>query len=199
MKENEVYLISSEEIRKRVKDLGREISRDYRTRTPVFITLLKGAFVFLADLIRELTIPHEIDFITLSSYRNGSERSGLVEINNLIRKDMRGRDIILVDEIVDTGRTLSKLIDTIDLEEANSIKICTLLNKESGREINVPIDYIGFTIPDVFVIGYGLDFNEHFRHLTFITELTPDLEKISSTPERFSSVEKEIGKKRKII
>jgi len=194
-----VYCIRAEEIQERIKELGREISIDYHGTTPVFITLLKGAFIFLADLVRELSIPHEIDFITLSSYREGSQRSSIIEINNLVRNDIRDRDIIIVDEIVDTGRTLSRLIRSMNLEKANSLKVCTLLNKESGREVNIPLDYVGFSIPDVFVIGYGLDFKEHYRNLSFITELTPDLEKLCGKGDPRSLTEIELKNAEKII
>ncbi len=194
-----MYYIQADEIQERIKELGREISKDYRDTTPVFITLLKGAFIFLADLVRELSIPHEIDFITLSSYRDGYERSSIIEINNLVRKDIKDRDIIIVDEIVDTGRTLSRLIRSMNLDESNSLKVCTLLNKKSGREVNIPLDYVGFSIPDVFVIGYGLDFKEHYRNLSFITELTPDLEKLCGKGDPRSLTEIELKNAEKII
>lgn len=187
-----MYTISSDKIQMRVRELGLEISEDYKDSTPVFITLLKGAFIFLADLVRELTIPHEIDFITLSSYRNGLQRCKTIEINNLIRNNIEGRDIIVVDEIIDTGNTLSKLMNNLLDAGAKSIKICTLLDKQTTRQVEIPIDYKGFSIPDVFVIGYGLDFKEHFRHLSFIRELTSDLRDINEINEQFSKIEKEI-------
>jgi len=187
-----MYTISSDKIQMRVRELGLEISEDYKDSTPVFITLLKGAFIFLADLVRELTIPHEIDFITLSSYRNGLQRCKTIEINNLIRNNIEGRDIIVVDEIIDTGNTLSKLMNNLLDAGAKSIKICTLLDKQTSRQVEIPIDYKGFSIPDVFVIGYGLDFKEHFRHLSFIRELTSDLRDINEINEQFSKIEKEI-------
>ena len=177
-----MFNIPSDKIRTRVKELGFEISEDYKDSTPIFITLLKGAFIFMADLARELTIPHEIDFITLSSYRCGLQRSNLIEINNFIRNDLNERDIIIVDEIIDTGYTISKLMNDLLDTGVKSVKICTLLDKKSAREVEINIDYTGFMIPDVFVVGYGLDFKEHFRHLPFIRELTPDLRKIIKTP-----------------
>ncbi|MDZ7859404.1 MAG: hypoxanthine phosphoribosyltransferase [Candidatus Krumholzibacteriota bacterium] len=191
-----MYTISSDKIQMRVRELGLEISEDYKNSTPVFITLLKGAFIFLADLVRELTIPHEIDFITLSSYRNGLQRSKTIEINNLIRNNIEERDIIIVDEIIDTGNTLSKLMNNLLDAGAKSIKICTLLDKQTKREVEIPIDYKGFSIPDVFVIGYGLDFKEHFRHLSFIRELTSDLREMDGINEQFSKIEKEIKEQR---
>ncbi|MCD6379391.1 hypoxanthine phosphoribosyltransferase [bacterium] len=194
-----MYTISSHKIRTRVKELGSEISGDYEGSNPVFITLLKGAFIFMADLARELTIPHEIDFITFSSYRYGLQRNKLIEINNFIRNDINGRDIIIVDEIIDTGNTLSKLLNDLQGTGVRSIKVCTLLDKRSAREVEIPIDYTGFIIPDVFVIGYGLDFKEHFRHLSFIRELTPDLRKMGEIPEQLLEIESEIKEKEQRI
>jgi hypoxanthine phosphoribosyltransferase len=179
--------------------LGFEISEDYEGSNPVFITLLKGAFIFMADLARELTIPHEIDFITLSSYRDGLRRSKLIEINNFVRSDINGRDIIIVDEIIDTGNTLSQLLNDLQGNGVRSIKVCTLLDKKSAREIEIPIDYTGFIIPDLFVIGYGLDFKEHFRHLPFIRELTPDIRELEKIPEQLLEIERGIREKEQRI
>jgi hypoxanthine phosphoribosyltransferase len=194
-----MYTISSHKIRTRVRELGFEISEDYEGSNPVFITLLKGAFIFMADLARELTIPHEIDFITLSSYRDGLRRSKLIEINNFVRSDINGRDIIIVDEIIDTGNTLSQLLNDLQGNGVRSIKVCTLLDKKSAREIEIPIDYTGFIIPDLFVIGYGLDFKEHFRHLPFIRELTPDIRELEKIPEQLLEIERGIREKEQRI
>ncbi len=192
---NEMYTISSDKIQTRVKELGFEISEDYKNSAPLFIALLKGAFIFMADLVRALTIPHEIDFITLSSYRDGLQRGKTIEINNLIRNDIRGQDIIIVDEIIDTGNTLSKLLKNLLDTEVRSVKVCTLLDKPSAREVEIPIDYTGFIIPDIFVIGYGLDFKEHFRHLSFIRELTPDLREMEEISGQLLKIEKETKEK----
>lgn len=173
MKDYKLY-ISSEEIETKVRELAQQISVDYEGRKPLLITLLKGAFIFLSDLVRNLTIPHEIDFIALSSYREGSKRSGEVKIINTLSRTIEDRDVIIIDEIVDTGHTLSNLIKSIDFKSVRSIKICTLLDKRSCREVDIPIDYYGFRIPGVFVVGYGLDFMDHYRSLSYITELTPD-------------------------
>ncbi len=174
MTEYKLY-ISSEEIEEKVREMAQRISTEYEGRKPLLITLLKGAFIFLADLVRHLTIPHDIDFITLSSYRDGSKRSGEVKIFNTLSRNIEGRDIIIIDEIVDTGHTLSNLISNVDFGRARSIRICTLLDKRSCREVDIPIDYVGFKIPEVFAVGYGLDFMDNFRNLAYITELTPDL------------------------
>ncbi len=177
-------LFSSEEITKRVRELASEISIDYGESVPLFIILLKGAFIFTADLVRNLTIPHEIDFITLSSYRDGSRRSGAIEMTNHIRSDLEGRHVILIDEIVDTGYTLSMLIDTLESQRIGSLRICTLLDKPSARKTEVPVHYTGFRIPDVFVVGYGLDYRERYRNLPFIAELTPSLRESARAGEK---------------
>jgi hypoxanthine phosphoribosyltransferase len=160
-----------DDIQKRVAVLARQISKDYAGTRPLIITLLKGAFIFLADLVRHLTVPHEIDFVTLSSYRNGTQRSPNVKIINNIRSSIVGRHVLIVDEIIDTGHTIYELIQALGADEARSLRICTLLDKPKAREVPVPVHYIGFTIPRVFVVGYGLDFMEHFRNLSCIAEL----------------------------
>jgi hypoxanthine phosphoribosyltransferase len=174
--------ITSDEIQARIRELAREISLDYEGKNPLLITLLKGAFIFLADLVRNLTIPHEVDFITFSSYRDGSRRCDAFEVIDHLRSDIDGRDIIIIDEIIDTGHTLSKLIETLSCHRINSLRICTLLDKHSKRQVTVPVHYCGFEIPDVFVIGYGLDYRERFRNLLYITELTPELKSSQSLP-----------------
>jgi len=167
-------IISKNEINDRVRELAGEISKDYDSTVPLFISLLKGAFIFSADLVRNISIQHEIDFITLYSYENGARRENDVKMLNHLRADLEGRDIILIDEIVDTGHTLARLIKTLEQQPINSLKICTLLDKPSARKAKVPVHYSGFTIPDVFVVGYGLDFMERYRNLPFIAELTSD-------------------------
>ena len=176
-------LISSDAIQKRVQGLAREISEDYAGKHPLIITLLKGAFIFLADLVRHLTIPHEIDFITLCSYRNGSRRSAKVEILNHLRSSIVDRHILIVDEIIDTGHTINELIGMLDVDRMQSLRICTLLDKPASREVDVPVHYIGFTIPRVFVVGYGLDFMEHFRNLSYIAELKSGTRTIGENAE----------------
>jgi len=166
-------LITREEIDNRVRALARRISADYDGRNPILISLLKGGFVFLADLTRQLTIPHEIDFIKVSSYRDGTSRSKKMEVFDDILSDVHGRDVILVEGIVDTGHTVSILERLLADRQVASMKVCALLDKPSSREITVPVDYVGFTVPDCFVVGYGLDFNERFRNLSYIAELAP--------------------------
>ncbi len=168
-------IIPAERIRSRVRELAHEISTDYSDSNPLIISLLKGSFIFTADLVRCLTILHEIDFVSLSSYRDGSRRSNVIEVINHIRADLRDRDIIIIDEIVDSGHTLSLLIKTISEHQIKSLRICTLLDKPSARKAEVPVHYSGFEIPDLFVVGYGLDYREMYRNLPFIAELTPQL------------------------
>jgi len=167
-----IKLIEADDIQRRVREMGQRISIDYADSTPLMIVLLKGAFIFTADLIRQLTIPHEIDFITLFSYGEGIKRSDEVGMINHIRSRIEDRDIILVDEIVDTGHTLSRLLKTLDDHNARSYRVCTLLDKPDAREVEIDVDYVGFTIPDVFVVGYGLDYRERYRNLPYIAELS---------------------------
>jgi len=164
-------LIPADEIQRRVKELAEEISRDYRDKNPLLVSLLKGAFIFMADLVRNLSIPHEIEFITLSSYTNGIQRNSDVKVVNGLKGDVENRDIIIIDGIVDTGHTLKYLIDALNERSARSIRVCTLLDKPASREVNVPVHYVGFKISDLFVVGYGLDFREKYRNLNYIAEL----------------------------
>lgn len=166
-------LITQEEIDARVRELAHEISTDYAGKTPVFISLLKGGFIFLADLVRHLTISHEVDFITVHSYGDGFSRSERIEIVNDLQRSVAGRDVIVVDGIVDTGHTLSVLEQMLLGREVRSLRICTLLDKPSCREIEVGVHYTGFRVPDVFVVGYGLDFMERYRNLAYIAEVLP--------------------------
>ncbi len=172
-----ITLIDADDIQRRVREMAERISIDYSESNPLIIVLLKGAFIFTADLIRNLTIPHEIDFITLFSYGKGTKRSADVGVINHIRSRTEDRDIIIVDEIVDTGHTLSRLIKTLEDQNARSLRICTLLDKPDAREVKVEVDYVGFTIPDVFVVGYGLDYREKYRNLPYIAKLTPEIRK----------------------
>lgn len=165
-------LITDREIEARVAEIAELISTDYAGRNPLIVSLLKGAFIFLADLVRGLTIPHEIDFVTLSSYRNGRERSPRIEFLDHMRIDVRDRDVLIIEDIVDTGHTLLSIIDTFRENGAHSIRVCTLLDKPEAREVDVPVHYRGFTIPCVFVVGYGLDFMEQYRNLSYIAELS---------------------------
>jgi hypoxanthine phosphoribosyltransferase len=161
-------MISAEEIQQKIKDLGIAITRDYQGCKPELICVLKGAMVFMSDLIRAIDLELAIDFIAVSSYGKGTRTSGEVRIIKDLDEPLEGRDIILVEDILDTGLTLSYLVNNFRARGATSIKIVTLLNKPERRKAPVEADYIGFTIPDRFVVGYGLDFAERYRNLPYI-------------------------------
>ena len=158
-------LITSNEIRNAVARLAGEIERDYEGKQPLLVGVLKGSFVFMADLIRQLDLPLEVDFVTLSSYGAAREASGKVRVVRGLRAAIKGRDVLVIEDIVDTGNTISFLLDYLRKEEPASLKLCSLTDKPSRRRVTVPIDYLGFTLPDKFIVGYGLDWNEKFRYL----------------------------------
>jgi hypoxanthine phosphoribosyltransferase len=160
-------LISEDNIRSRIREIGARINRDYCDRNPVLVGVLKGAFMFLADLLRELEFPAEIDFLAISSY-NGTQSSGVVRITQDLSLNIEGRDVILIEDIVDTGRTISYILENLRTRKPRSIAVCTLLNKKENRVVDVPLDYIGFDIPSVFVVGYGLDHSNKFRNLKYV-------------------------------
>jgi len=166
-------LITEEELQKRVAELGAQISSDYFDKNPLLICVLKGGYVFLADLTRCLTIRHAIDFMAVSSYGNSTRSTGVVAILKDLDRDITGRHVLIVEDIVDTGYTLSYLMENIRLRSPASVRICTLLSKPSRREVDLKVDYVGFEIPNEFVIGYGLDYAEHYRGLRFIGVLSP--------------------------
>jgi hypoxanthine phosphoribosyltransferase len=168
-------LISHQQIRERTEELGRQITEDYRGKNPLLICILKGGLMFLADLMREVDLPLEIDFIAVSSYGDSTESSGVVRILMDLERNIQGRHILIVEDIIDTGRTLSYIIENLLTRGPASIKVCTLLDKPARRELEIPIDYVGFTIPDRFVIGYGLDYGEIYRNLPFVGILKPEL------------------------
>ena len=168
------FFISEEEIKKRVRELAAEISRDYRGKRPLLVGILKGAFIFLADLIRELEIEAEVDFLAVSSYGKATETSGEVKILKDLSESIEGRDVIIVEDIVDTGLTLKYLYDLLSTRKPNSLKICAFLDKKERRIVEVPVHYTGFEVPDRFLVGYGLDFAERYRQLKYIRELTPE-------------------------
>ena len=158
-------IISREEIAKRIDELAAEIRRDYKDKNPLLIGVLKGSFVFLSDLVRALNIPVEVDFIRVSSYGACKETSGKVKLVQGLKTSLKGRHVLVVEDIVDGGLTVSFLLDYVKRRKPASLKLCTLFDKPSRRRVEVPIDYVGFTIPDKFVVGYGLDFNEGYRYL----------------------------------
>jgi hypoxanthine phosphoribosyltransferase len=168
-------LISDQDIRKRTEELGRQITEDYRGKDPLLICILKGGLMFLADLMRAIDLPLEIDFIAVSSYGDSTESSGVVRILMDLERNIQGRHVLIVEDIIDTGRTLSYIIENLRTRGPASIRVCTLLDKPARRELEIPIDYVGFTIPDKFVIGYGLDYGEIYRNLPFVGILKPEL------------------------
>jgi len=168
---NPRVFITREQIRQKVAELADQIRRDYRGKNPLLIGILKGSFVFLSDLIRVLDMPLEVDFIWISSYGSGKESSGDVEVVQYLRTPIEGREILVVEDIVDTGLSLSSFLDRLRQEKPASIRLCALLDKPSRRKTPVHIDYPGFTIPDRFVVGYGLDFDEKYRYLPDICYL----------------------------
>lgn len=166
-------LFTEEQIREKVKQIGESISRDYEGKPLVLIGVLRGSFVFLADLIRHITIPHSIDFIAISGYEAGNrtEKTGVVKILKDLDENIEGKDVLIVEDIVDTGLTLGYLIRTLRTRNPSSLKICALLDRKVRRIVELPIAYVGFEVPDRFVIGYGLDFKQNFRNLPFIALL----------------------------
>jgi hypoxanthine phosphoribosyltransferase len=163
-----VTYLSADQIAERVKALGAEIKRDYQDKRLAIVVVLKGSFVFAADLIRAIDLPHlRVDFLGVRSYE-GTESSGVVQITNDLSRPIEDEDVLLVEDIVDTGLTISYLLDLLQTRKPRSLKVCALLHKPSRAKIAVPIEYLGFTIEDRFVIGYGLDFGEKYRNLPFL-------------------------------
>ena len=170
MKHTVEVMISEEEIRQRITALGQQISADYRDRGNdiVLVGLLRGSFMFMADLCRAIDVSHEVDFITASSYGNGMSSTRDVKIIKDLDEDIRGKDVLIVEDIIDSGNTLNKVREILHLREPKSLAICTLLDKPERREVNVDVEYVGFTIPDEFVVGYGIDYAQRYRHLPYV-------------------------------
>jgi len=174
--EVERVLITEEQIARRIKILAGEIERDFRGRETVVVSLLSGTVMFLADLIRHLNLPLRLDFIGVSSYGAGTESGELVFTKEL-RLDVHGRDVLLVDDILDTGKTLSRVLPKLRALKPRRIKVCVLLDKPERRVEKIQADYVGFSVPDFFVVGYGLDFAERYRNLPFVGVLHPHIYK----------------------
>ncbi len=168
-------LIERDVLQRRIAELGEEISTDYTGRDLLLIGVLKGAVFFMADLMRNLTIPCEIDFMAISSYGDSTDSSGVVRILKDLDINIEGRDVLIVEDIIDSGLTLSYLMRNLEAREPASLEICSLLTKPDRREAEVPVRYIGFEIPNRFVIGYGLDFAERYRNLPYVGVLDPAL------------------------
>ena len=158
-------LVTKEEIASKVAELAAEIREDYQENNPILIGALKGSFVFMADLIREMNITAEIDFVRLSSYGSGTESSGEIKLLQGIKTPIKDRHVLVIEDIVDSGLTVRFLLDYLGRRKPASLKLCALFDKPSRRVVEVPIDYLGFTVPDVFIVGYGIDFDEKYRYL----------------------------------
>jgi len=171
----EEILLTSEQIAERVAQLGGQLAADYAERDPVLVSVLKGSFVFLADLIRTMEIPVSVDLMEVSSYGGATESSGQVRILKDLSGPIQGRNVVLVEDIIDTGLTLNYLLKYLHDKGPASIRICCLLDKPARRLAEIPIDYRGFIIPDRFVIGYGLDYDERYRNLPYIGVLKPSV------------------------
>ena len=158
-------LITQKKINEAVAKLAAEIRQDYRGKQPLLIGILKGSFVFMADLVRELALPVEVDFVKLSSYGSGTRTSGKVKVVQGLKSSIKGKDVLVVEDIVDTGLTVSFLMEYLQKKKPVSLKLCALIDKPSQHKVPVTIDYLGFAVPDKFVVGYGIDWDEKFRHL----------------------------------
>lgn len=174
MKHKIEVMIPEQEIKDRVIQLGEEISKHYEnSENLVMVGLLRGSFVFMADLARAITVNHSVDFMTASSYGNNMESSRDVHILKDLDDAIEGKDVLLVEDIIDTGNTLSKVMQVLSLRAPKSIQICTLLDKPSRREVNVDVSWVGFEIPDEFVVGVGIDYAQKYRHLPYVGKVIP--------------------------
>jgi hypoxanthine phosphoribosyltransferase len=168
-------LISEQELRNRVKELGAQISADYAGKDLLLVCVLKGGVMFLSDLLRAISIPVSIDFMATSSYGASTQSSGVVRIIKDLDTPLEGRNVLIVEDIIDTGHTLDYLVRILNERKPASLRICTLLNKAERRELDIRVDYIGFDIPNEFVVGYGLDYGEKYRNLPYVGVLKPEL------------------------
>lgn len=169
----ERVLFSEEQLKQRVAEIAQQIDRDYEGKEPLLVSVLRGSFVFMADLVRQITLPCTVDFMAVSSYGSGTTSSGQVKIVKDLSEQIEGRDVIVVEDILDSGNTLSYLLKLLEARHPASIRLCTLLDKPERRTKPVHVDYSGFSIPDAFVVGYGLDYDEKYRNLPYIGILKP--------------------------
>ncbi|RLD01949.1 MAG: hypoxanthine phosphoribosyltransferase [Chloroflexi bacterium] len=168
-------LIPEQELQEKIQQLGEEISHDYNGQDLHLVCILRGGVMFLTDLMREITVPHSIDFMAISSYGVGDRQaSGHVRLTMDLRDDIQGRNVVLVEDIVDSGNTLASVLGLLATRKPASLKVCTLLDKAERRETEVPLDYVGFVIPNKYVFGYGLDLDEYYRELPFIGVVNED-------------------------
>ena len=168
-------LISQQQLKEKVAQLGAKISSDYADKELLLVSVLKGSVVFMSDLMRAITIPCRIDFMSVSSYGNGVKTSGVVRIIKDLDKPIEGLDVLIVEDILDSGKTLSYILELLLARNPNSIRICTLLDKPERRQVDLTAEYTGFEVPDEFVVGYGLDFAEKYRNIPFVGILKPEV------------------------
>ncbi len=168
MSEKIKVMLSEEEVDKRIKELGEQISKDYEGKSVHLICILKGGVFFMCELAKRISVPVSMDFMAVSSYGAGTSSSGIVKIIKDLDDPIEGKDVIIVEDIIDSGRTLSHLIDLLGQRKPNSIRLCTLLDKPDRRVVDVKVEYVGYNIPDEFVVGYGLDYNQKYRNLPYI-------------------------------
>ena len=168
MENNIRVLISEQELQQKVKELGAKITEDYKDKNLLLIGVLRGGVIFMSDLMRSIELPIEIDFMQVSSYGSGTVSSGNVKILKDTETSVEGRDVLIAEDILDTGTTLHSLVELIKKRGASSVKICTILNKPARRKVRLDAEYVGFNIPDKFVVGYGLDYDQKYRNLPFV-------------------------------
>ena len=171
----ERVLFSEAELKTRVAELGAQITADYQGKQPVIISVLRGSYIFMADLTRSIDLPCTIDFMAVSSYGSGTTSSGQVKIVKDLSENIEGRDVLVVEDILDSGNTLSYLLKLLQARHVASIRLCTLLDKPSRRTRDIKADYVGYSVPDLFVVGYGLDYAEKYRNLPYIGILKPEV------------------------
>lgn len=167
-KKRKEILFSREDIQKRVEELGRQISKDYEGKNLLVVSLLKGSFIFTADLVREINIPVKIEFMATSSYGHSTESTGKVNVLYDIQENLEGYDVLIADDIADTGITMDFIIDYLKAKNPNSVRSCVLLDKPSRRKVDLEADYVGFTIPDKFIVGYGLNYGDYYRNVPYV-------------------------------
>ena len=168
-------LVSEKQLKKRIKEMAEEITRDYAGKAPLMISILRGSVIFMADLVRQIDLPITMDFMVVSSYGAGTVSSGLVNIKKDLEEDIEGKDVIIVEDILDTGNTLVKLTAELLRREPASLKLCVMLDKPSRRTTPIKADYVGFSIPDAYVVGFGLDFDQGYRQLPYVGVLKPEI------------------------
>ena len=174
-KDVEQILYTEEELRQRVRELGCQITADYAGREPMLISVLRGAYIFMADLTRAINLDVTVDFMSVSSYGAGTVSSGQVEIKKDLSASIEGKDLIIVEDILDSGNTLYYLMDVLRARKPASVRLCTLMDKPERRAKPIKADYVGFTIPDAFIVGYGLDYAEKYRNLPYVGVLKPSV------------------------